>query len=147
MQFGALARTLSVLLSLARRLTTAVVPFFPSLRVKANSRSSTRTPTPKYGTLIHNLFSQTIIYFNNSAHLVRWITENNRPPNIINDRKLCKLLTAGQPTTNLPSHQTISRNIYTSFKKCQARVTKLLQVSIFIVTTPPSRATQLTIFY
>jgi hypothetical protein len=120
------------------------------LRVKANSRSSTRivfTPTPKYGMLIWNFLSQTIIYFNNSAHLIRWITENNRPPNIVNDRKLRELLTVGRPTTNLPSHQTISRDIDTSFKKCQACVAKLLQVSIFIVTTFSSRATQLTIFY
>ena len=63
---------------------------------------------------------------NNSAHLVKWITENNRPANIINDRELRELLTAGRPSVDLPSNKTISRDINASFEKCRARITKLL---------------------
>ena len=73
-EFGALARTPLMLLSLARRLTIKGVTFFPSLSVKSKSQPNTHTmftPTTKYGTLPSNLFSQIIIYFNNSTHLIR----------------------------------------------------------------------------
>jgi hypothetical protein len=56
---------------------------------------------------------------NNSAHLVKWVTENNRPANIINDCELQDLLTAGRPSVELPSNQTISRDINASFEKCR----------------------------
>jgi hypothetical protein len=49
----------------------------------------------------------TLHIHNNSAHLVKWITENNRPANIINDRELRALLTAGRPNIELPSNNTI----------------------------------------
>ena len=61
------------------------------------------------------------------AHLVKWVTENNRPINVINDRELCNLLTAGWPNINLPSSDTISHDIQASFKKCWERIAKLLQ--------------------
>jgi hypothetical protein len=69
-----------------------------------------------------------ILIHYHSAHLVKWITENNRPVNIINDRELRNLLTAGRPSVELPSNRTISRDINASFEKCQMRVAKLLQV-------------------
>jgi hypothetical protein len=65
-----------------------------------------------------------------SARLVKWVTENNRPLNIINDRELRNLLTAGRPSIHLPSHDTISRDIKAAFEKCRDRVAKLLQVSL-----------------
>jgi hypothetical protein len=71
--------------------------------------------------------SRTNINLKSSAHLVRWITENNRPINIINDRELRELLTAGRPSIDLPGNHTISRDIYASFEKCKERVAKLLQ--------------------
>lgn len=66
-------------------------------------------------------------YHNTSAHLVKWVTENNRPANIINDRELRELLVAGRPNMVLPSNTTISRDIKASFEKCRERVAKLLQ--------------------
>ena len=65
-----------------------------------------------------------------SARLVKWVTENNRPLNIINDRELHNLLTAGRPSIHLPSHDTILRDIKAAFEKCRDRVAKLLQVSL-----------------
>lgn len=86
------------------------------------------TPTRKFGNSIMlctiTLYSRPFYY---SAHLVKWVTENNWPANIINDRELCDLLTAGRPTIQLPSHKTISREIKSSFEKCRERVAKLLQ--------------------
>jgi hypothetical protein len=61
------------------------------------------------------------------VHLVKWITENNRPANIINDHELRDLLTAGRPSVDLLSNNTISRDINTSFEKCQERIAKLLK--------------------
>ncbi|KIM54008.1 hypothetical protein SCLCIDRAFT_53965, partial [Scleroderma citrinum Foug A] len=61
------------------------------------------------------------------ANLVRWLTENNCPTNIINNRALCDLLLAGRPSIDLPSCFTISRDICSSFLKCQDRIGKLLQ--------------------
>jgi hypothetical protein len=73
-----------------------------------------------------------LIHFNYSAHLVKWITENNRPVNIINDRELRDLLMAGRPSIQLPSNFTISRDINATFEKCQQHIAKLLQVCLSI---------------
>jgi len=54
-----------------------------------------------------------------SAHLVKWLTENNQPINIINDRELCDLLTAGRPSIQLPTNPVISNDIHASFEKCR----------------------------
>lgn len=59
---------------------------------------------------------------------MRWITENNQPINIINDRALRDLLLSGHPNIELPSHFTISCDICSSFEKCQECIGKLLQV-------------------
>jgi hypothetical protein len=69
----------------------------------------------------------TLHIHNISAHLVKWITKNNRPVNIINDHKLRNLFTAGWPSIELPSNRTISQDIHASFKKCWERIAKLLQ--------------------
>ena len=46
-------------------------------------------------------------YCTYSVRLVKWVTENNHPVNIINDRELRNLLTAGRPSTHLPLDDTI----------------------------------------
>jgi hypothetical protein len=45
------------------------------------------------------------------AHIVKWITESNRPTAIINDRELRTLLTAGRPKLELPSAYTVRHDI------------------------------------
>lgn len=65
-----------------------------------------------------------------SAKMVQWITENNRPTNIVTDRALRDLLLAGRPNTELPSQPTISRDIKSSFAKCRQNIGKLLQVML-----------------
>ena len=62
-----------------------------------------------------------------SAHLVKWLTENNRPINIINDRELQNLLTAGHPSIQLPTNPVILNDIHASFEKCRERIAKLLR--------------------
>ena len=65
---------------------------------------------------------------NHSAHLVKWVIENNRPIFIVGDRELHELLTAGRPNIEIPSSNTISCDIKVSFDKCREHVAMLLQV-------------------
>jgi hypothetical protein len=62
------------------------------------------------------------------ARLVKWIAENNRPANIINDAELHNLLTAGRPHISIPSSTTLSRNVNASFERCRERISQLLKV-------------------
>jgi hypothetical protein len=62
------------------------------------------------------------------AHLVKWITENHRPTSIVKDRELCEILMAGRPSLEIPSPNTIPRDIKVSFDKCWDRVASLFQV-------------------
>jgi hypothetical protein len=64
-------------------------------------------------------------------HLVRWITANNCPMNIINDQDLRILLMAGRPTICLLSSDTIARDIFAAFEICQDHIATLLKVSLF----------------
>ncbi|KAJ7234787.1 hypothetical protein C8J57DRAFT_1089470, partial [Mycena rebaudengoi] len=61
------------------------------------------------------------------AHIVQWVTESTRPPHLINDRGFRTLMTAGRPTLQLPSGQTVSRDIQMSFIKCKSTIDNLLQ--------------------
>ncbi len=63
-----------------------------------------------------------------SAHIVKWVMENNHPISIVKDRELREILTAGQPMLDILSPDTISCDIKASFSKCQTRVASLLQV-------------------
>ena len=64
-----------------------------------------------------------------SAHIVRWVTESNRPRNIVNDREFEVLMKAGRPGTTLPSVSTVGRDINAAFERCRERIDKLLKVS------------------
>ena len=68
-----------------------------------------------------------LILFVCRAHIVKWVTESNRPANIINDRELKELLTAGQPKLEIPSASTVARDIKLSFERCKGRIAKLLR--------------------
>ncbi|KAI0047000.1 hypothetical protein FA95DRAFT_1479763, partial [Auriscalpium vulgare] len=61
------------------------------------------------------------------AHVVKWITESSRPINIINDRELQELLTAGRPSIQVPSHFTIARDIKAAFGPERERIGGLLR--------------------
>jgi len=61
------------------------------------------------------------------AHLVKWIAENNRPANILIDRELITILTAGRPHITVPSPKTVTRDVKASFEACRERIGKLLR--------------------
>jgi hypothetical protein len=61
------------------------------------------------------------------AHIVKWIAENNRPANILTDRELITLFTAGRPHITVPSPKTITRDVKASFEACREHIGKLLR--------------------
>ena len=61
------------------------------------------------------------------AHLVKWVTESNRPPGALNDRELRDLLTAGRPKLELPSPNTVRRDIKVAFEKSRDVIGDLLR--------------------
>ena len=61
------------------------------------------------------------------ARLVKWVTENNRPTNIVSDRELEQLLTAGRPHIKVPSSDTVSRDVKACFMKCREHIGKILK--------------------
>ncbi|KAL6308226.1 hypothetical protein BKA93DRAFT_747193 [Sparassis latifolia] len=61
------------------------------------------------------------------AHLVKWLTESNRPSTIVEDREFVELMMAGRPNLDIPSCRTVSRDIHASFDRCQERIKKLLK--------------------
>ena len=63
------------------------------------------------------------------AHLVKWLTESNRPMHLVQDREFVTLMTAGRPSLNLPSPDTVARDIRAAFTRCQQRIKTLLTVS------------------
>ena len=70
-----------------------------------------------------------------SAHLVKWVTESNRPVNIVDDRELRELLSAARPQLEIPSRDTLSQKIHLAFEKASERIGKLLRVSFLPLQT------------
>ncbi|GBE87595.1 hypothetical protein SCP_1102720 [Sparassis crispa] len=61
------------------------------------------------------------------AHLVKWITECNRPAHLISDREFQELMTAGHPGLLLPTPMTLQRDVKASFQRCRERIGTLLR--------------------
>ena len=65
---------------------------------------------------------------------MKWVTESNRPVNIVNDRELHDLLMASRPSINIPLNDTILKDIDAAFKKCQDCIAKLPQEHLVVYT-------------
>lgn len=62
-----------------------------------------------------------------SAHVAKWVAENNRPANIVSDPELIELLTTGRATLKVPSPNTVRRDVKAAYEKCRERISKLLR--------------------
>jgi hypothetical protein len=62
-----------------------------------------------------------------SAHITKWVAENNCPTNIVSDPELINLLTTGRPNLKVPSPNTIRRDVKATYVKCHECIAKLLQ--------------------
>jgi hypothetical protein len=63
-----------------------------------------------------------------SAEFVRWVTENNRPFQIVNDRGFRCLMKTGRPEYYIPSADTLSRDVKKVFVRVRGRIAKALKV-------------------
>jgi len=64
------------------------------------------------------------------VEFVRWVTENNRPFQIVNDHGLQVLMKTGRPECYIPSAETLSRDIKNVFVCIHGHIAKGLQVSM-----------------
>jgi hypothetical protein len=62
-----------------------------------------------------------------SAHIAKWVAENNCPANIVSNPELIELLMTGRPAIKIPSPNTIQRDVKAAYEKCHQRIGKLLQ--------------------
>lgn len=65
-----------------------------------------------------------------SAEFVRWVSENKRPFQIVNDRGFRRLMKTGRPECYIPSTETVSRDVKNVFVCMRERIAKMLQVSL-----------------
>lgn len=108
-----------------------MAPSLLLLLIKDNDQSSTLTAhsiTQSFGKLC-NLLIKMFLIMMRSASIVKWVTESNRPANIVNDAKLQNIMTAGRPHTIIPSVSTVSQDINALFAKCHDKIGKMLKVS------------------
>lgn len=59
---------------------------------------------------------------------MRWVAENKRPFQIVNDRGFQSLMKTGRPEYHIPSMQTVSRNVKQVFVQARKRIANMLQV-------------------
>jgi hypothetical protein len=64
-----------------------------------------------------------------SAEFVRWVAENKRPFQIVNDRGFRCLMKTGRPDYRIPSAQTLSHDVRNVFVRVRKRIAHMLQVS------------------
>lgn len=60
---------------------------------------------------------------------MRWVAENKRPFQIVNDRGFRVLMKTGRPDYHIPSAQTLSRDVRNVFVRVRKRIGRILQVS------------------
>ncbi|KAJ7286784.1 hypothetical protein C8J57DRAFT_1039844, partial [Mycena rebaudengoi] len=61
------------------------------------------------------------------ATVVRWVTENNRPANIVKDDSFEVLMKSGRPSATLPSPRQVGRDVHTAFHASKKNIATLLQ--------------------
>jgi hypothetical protein len=93
--------------------------------VQHSHRSLTNTELRYVSNSVNNI----LLITTPSASIVKWVTESNRPANIVNDAELQIIFTAGRPHATIPSVSTVTRDVNASFTKCREKIGKLLKVS------------------
>ena len=62
------------------------------------------------------------------AEIVRWVAESKRPFQIVKDRGFQTLMKTGRPAYQIPSPETVSRDVKKVFVRVCMRIAKMLQV-------------------
>jgi hypothetical protein len=63
-----------------------------------------------------------------SAEIIRWVAESKRPFQIVNDRGFQSLMKTGRPGYQIPSAETVSRDMKMVYANVRQRIAKMLQV-------------------
>jgi len=63
------------------------------------------------------------------TEFVRWVAENKRPFQVVNDRAFQSLMKTGRPECYIPSAETVSRDVKNVFASARKRISDMLQVS------------------
>jgi hypothetical protein len=63
-----------------------------------------------------------------SAEIVRWVAENKRPFQIVNDHGFQTLMKTGCPAYHIPSAETVSRDVKRVFVEARKRIAEMLKV-------------------
>ena len=69
-----------------------------------------------------------MIHVQDRAEIVRWVSENKRPFKLVKDRGFQSLMKTGRPGYQLPSPETVSRDVKKVFCRVRKRIAKMLQV-------------------
>ena len=69
-----------------------------------------------------------ILIWSNRVEIVRWVSENLRPFNIVNDRASQCLMKTGRPGYHIPSASTVARDVKTVFARTRKTIATMLQV-------------------
>jgi hypothetical protein len=62
------------------------------------------------------------------AEIVRWVSESKRPFQVLKDRAFLSLMKTGRPAYQVPSPETVSRDVKNVFVRVRKRIAKMLQV-------------------
>ncbi|KAJ7825836.1 hypothetical protein B0H14DRAFT_2596296 [Mycena olivaceomarginata] len=62
------------------------------------------------------------------AHIVRWVIENHRPLNFVEDREFRLIFSAGRPEFRLPGRCAVSRDLNAAYGRARAHIEALLTV-------------------
>ncbi|KAJ7767087.1 hypothetical protein B0H14DRAFT_2264292, partial [Mycena olivaceomarginata] len=54
------------------------------------------------------------------VHIVRWVTENHRPLNLVEDREVRLIFSAGRPKFRLPGRRAVSRDLNAAYGRARA---------------------------
>ena len=84
------------------------------------------TTEARYVPLIHIHGSSDLLWLR--AEIVRWVSESKRPFQIVKDRAFQSLMKTGRPAYQIPSPETVSRDVKKVFVRVRKRIAKMLQV-------------------
>jgi hypothetical protein len=65
----------------------------------------------------------------NRAEIIRWVSENTHPFEIVKDWGFQSLMKTGQPEYYIPSPSTVSRDVHLVFVHTHQWISKMLQIS------------------
>ncbi|KAJ3738437.1 hypothetical protein EV360DRAFT_58139 [Lentinula raphanica] len=60
--------------------------------------------------------------------MARWVSENARPFQIVQDRCFCWLQKEGRPTSYIPSRETVARDVKKLYERSKQKLAEELQM-------------------